>query len=241
MNTQDYISGDWVDSNGSVNPVKFKKIWGGHIFSEDESRKLLSGEVISFPYKYGTISGRLQYCKTKEGRKYFGFCPDFKNYNYTDTPIYDPSVESRYEGDRMNEALINQFMRMHYYSKLLNSDGTNVESEFINDVNRQKQGVDVIFTRDKKSYIIDEKAQMLEYAKRISSKEIGQATYDVSGEEKDFRYGYDAPADGFNKEAYLVYSIKKYDGPVNLVVKREWLQEIAESCGEIDNKKETDI
>ena len=159
MARQDYIYGDWVDSSGAVNPVGFKKKWGEHLFSEEESKALLQGSTVTFPYKNGTINGHLQYRRTQNGTRYFGFCPDFDD-EYTDAPMYDPTVDSRFEGDRRNEALMNQFMRLYYYSKLLNSDGTDVESEFINDESRQKQGVDVILSRDKKRYIIDEKAQM---------------------------------------------------------------------------------
>ena len=159
MAQQDYIYGNWIDSSGATNPVKKKKKWGEHLFSDKESKILLDGDTVTFPYKNGTINGHLQYRRTQDGRRYFGFCPDFDD-EYTDTPIYDPTVDSRFEGDRRNEALMNQFMRLYYYSKLLNSDGTGVESEFINDESRQKRGVDVILSKDKKRYIIDEKAQM---------------------------------------------------------------------------------
>lgn len=159
MEQQDYIFGEWVDSSGSVNSVRFKKKWGEHIFSADEIKMLLLGAMITFPYKGGMICGHLQYRKTQDGRRYVGFCPDFDK-EYTIAPVYDATVVSRFEGDRRNEALMNQFMRMYYYSKLLNSDGSSVKSEFISDESRQKQGVDVIFLRDKKKYVIDEKAQI---------------------------------------------------------------------------------
>lgn len=159
MARQDYVYGDWVDSSGVVNPVRFKKKWGEHIFSVEESKKLLQGDAVRFPYKNSIINGHLQYRRTQDGTRYFGFCPDFDK-EYTDVLIYDPAVDSRFEGDRRNEALMNQFMRLYYYSKLINSDGTGVKSEFINDESRQKQGVDVILSKDQKRYIIDEKAQM---------------------------------------------------------------------------------
>ena len=159
MAQQDYVYGDWIDSSGAVYPVKFKKKWGEHLFSEEESKVLLQGDNVVFPYKKGTINGHLQYRRTQDGTRYFGFCPDFDN-EYIGAPIYNPTVDSRFEGDRRNEALVNQFMKVHYYSKLLNSDGTSAKSEFINDESRQKQGVDVILSKDKKRYIIDEKAQM---------------------------------------------------------------------------------
>lgn len=159
MEQQDYIFGEWVDSSGSVNSVRFKKKWGEHIFSADEIKMLLLGAMITFPYKGGMICGHLQYRKNQDGIRYFGFCPDFDK-EYTTNPVYDATVVSRFEGDRRNEALMNQFMRMYYYSKLLNSDGSSVKSEFISDESRQKQGVDVIFLRDKKKYVIDEKAQI---------------------------------------------------------------------------------
>lgn len=159
MERQDYIFGDWIDSSGSVNPVRFKKKWGEHIFSADESKMLLQGAMISFPHKTGIIHGHLQYTRTQDGTKYFGFCPDFAK-DYMAKPVYDPTADSRFEGDKRNEALMNQFMRVYYYSKLVNSDGSSVKCEFISDELRQKRGVDVIFSKDKKKYVIDEKAQL---------------------------------------------------------------------------------
>lgn len=159
MERQDYFFGDWVDSNGAVNPIGFKKKWGEHIFSTEEREMLLRGGTITFFYKNMMVCGHLQYKSTQDGTRYFGFCPDFDK-EYTSNPIYDATVDSRFEGDRRNEILMNQFMRVNYYLKLLNSDGSSVESEFISDETRQKQGVDVIFFRDNKKYVIDEKAQM---------------------------------------------------------------------------------
>lgn len=159
MEQHDHFFGDWVDSRGSVNPVRFKKKWGAHIFSAEERRMLLRGAMITFPYKNGMICGHLQYKSTQDGTRYFGFCPDFDK-EYTSDPIYETTVYSRFEGDRRNEELMNQFMRVYYYSKLLNSDGSSVKSEFISDEMMQKRGVDVIFSRDKKKYVIDEKAQI---------------------------------------------------------------------------------
>ena len=159
LERQDYIFGEWVDSNGSINSVRFKKKWGEHIFSEDEINRLLQGEVITFRYKEGMIQGHLQYKRTQEGVRYFGFCPDFDS-DYTDNPLYDLTVGSKFEMDRKNEILMNRFMRIYYYSKLINSDGSKVKSEYISDESRQKQGVDVILLRDQKKYVIDEKAQL---------------------------------------------------------------------------------
>lgn len=40
MAQQDYVYGDWIDSSGAVYPVRFKKKWGEHLFSEEESKVL---------------------------------------------------------------------------------------------------------------------------------------------------------------------------------------------------------
>lgn len=100
MAQQDYVYGDWIDSSGAVYPVRFKKKWGEHLFSEEESKVLLQGDNVVFPYKKGTINGHLQYRRTQDGTRYFGFCPDFDN-EYIGAPIYNPTVDSRFEGDRM--------------------------------------------------------------------------------------------------------------------------------------------
>lgn len=159
MEQNEYYYGDWIDSRGTVKPVKYKRRWGEHLFTQKENDKLLKGFVITFPYKSGMIRGHLQYRKTKEGIRYFGFCPDFDE-EYIEKPIYDASSDSKYEGDRQNEALMNQFMRLYYYSRLLNDDGTKAKTEYIDDAARQKNGVDVICLRNNKKYVIDEKAQI---------------------------------------------------------------------------------
>lgn len=153
------VTGLWRDSTGNDNIISFKKSWGSHAFSDMEVEALLEGKVITFNYTNGLISGHLQYKKLDEGKMYFGFCADFDQ-EYNETPIFDPDASSRYEKDRRNEAIMNEFMRLHYYSKLINIDGTNVQSEFISDETRQRQGIDVIYTRNYKEYVIDEKAQM---------------------------------------------------------------------------------
>lgn len=159
MTWQDYMEGKWVDSSGAVNPVRFKKIWGTHLFSEEEKNILLEGNDVEFPYKTGNIKGHLQYKTNQNGKRYFGFCPNFDK-EYTAFPIYDPSVDSKFSEDKRKESLMREFMKLHYYSKLINSDGTEIKKDFIDDEVRQKQGVDVILYKDQKKYIIDEKAQL---------------------------------------------------------------------------------
>lgn len=159
MGQHDHIKGDWIDSSGSKNQVHFKKTWGEHAFSRDEIGRLLNGGKIAFRYGAGMICGHLQYRRTKEGKRYFGFCPDFDE-NYIENPLYDPSEGSKFIDDMRKEHLVNLFMRTYYYSKLINADGSKVESEYIDDESRQKQGIDVIFSRDQKRYVVDEKAQI---------------------------------------------------------------------------------
>ncbi len=154
-----YVYGMWKDSLGDENKVRFKNIWGEHVFSEVEQENLLEGKSIIFIYKMGYITGHLQYCKTEAGVKYLGFCPDF-NKNYDTKPVFDPNVHSNYEVDKKSEVLMNQFMRNYYYSRLVNADGTEVKKQFIEDEKRQKQGIDVIYLKNGIRYIVDEKAQM---------------------------------------------------------------------------------
>lgn len=51
MAQQDYVYGDWIDSSGAVYPVRFKKKWGEHLFSEEESKVLLQGDNVVFHTK----------------------------------------------------------------------------------------------------------------------------------------------------------------------------------------------
>lgn len=159
MEQQEYFDGEWTDSNGSRNHVRFKKKWGEHIFSEDEKNRLLQGKAITFPYKRDMIRGHLQYKTTQEGVRYFGFCTDFDK-EYTDAPRYEPMSGSRFARDSRNEILMNDFMRTYYYSKLKNSDGSKVDPDYISDESEQAQGIDVVFVRNRKKYVIDEKAQL---------------------------------------------------------------------------------
>lgn len=153
------VLGLWKDAIGNDNIVSFKNSWGLHKFSDEEVEALLEGKEITFGYKNGPITGHLQYMKSDKGKMYIGFCANFKP-EYNSNPIFDPDVGSRYEIDKRNEVKMNQFMRLHYYSRLKNADGTNVQCEFISDKARQTQGIDVIYSRNDRKYVIDEKAQI---------------------------------------------------------------------------------
>ena len=151
------VLGLWKDATGNDNIVSFKNSWGRepHVFSDEEVEALLEGKEITL----GSITGHLQYRTLDSGKKYLGFCPNFDE-EYNKEPVFDPNVGSRYEIDRRNETKMNQFMRLYYYSRLINADGTKVEPEFISDKARQTQGIDVIYSRDNRKYVIDEKAQL---------------------------------------------------------------------------------
>ena len=158
------IIGEWMDGRRAVNTVRFKKAWGQHVFSSQEIEELLSGNSISFINNKGIfIKGHLQYQiyqdEKGEKHKYFGFCSTFSK-QYTIVPTFDPTVHSKYTEDIKKEGLMRSFMRLYYYSKLLNSDGTSVQVDYVEDKNRQVKGADVIYIRDEKKYVIDEKAQM---------------------------------------------------------------------------------
>lgn len=153
------VLGLWKDAIGNDNIVSFKNSWGPHVFSDKEVEALLEGKEITFDYKNGPITGHLQYMKSDRGRLYIGFCADFKA-EYNRNPVFNPDIGSRYEIDRRNEAKMNQFMWLHYYSRLKNTDGTKVRCEFISDKARQTQGIDVIYSRNDRKYVIDEKAQI---------------------------------------------------------------------------------
>ena len=158
------VLGVWKDAEGSNNIVGFKASWGKHDFSSEEIEILLEGETITFGFttregKSSFATGHLQYGINEKGNKYLGFFPDFFK-EYVERPVFDPSVGSRYEIDKRNAAKMNEFMRIYYYSKLVNEDGTDVLPEFITDAKEQKKEIDVIYFHNNKKYIIDEKAQM---------------------------------------------------------------------------------
>lgn len=70
-------TGVWVGAPGGPREVRFKAVFSGHTFTEDEIKALLADEVISFPAtntqgKGYTARGKLQ-VSTYQGRKYVGF------------------------------------------------------------------------------------------------------------------------------------------------------------------------
>lgn len=306
------ILGLWKDSENNENLVSLKQKWGDHIFSEEEIEHLLEGGSITFDYKYGPLTGHLQYYNY-EGKKYFGFRPQ-KSKDYISNSVFDATVASSFEIDRRNEAKVNQFMRLYYYSKLLNNDGTSVKIDYCQDIKRQKQGADLIISKNGETLIVDEKAQidyiyesrptfvlelmntssgkegwfvnekldtthymfiwphadkkyddkqlrapediefvdyalvdkrtlkdiiktkyglfttiLLEYVRRITNKQL-----DNSYEQEGRIYCKEKP---FDNNVYLVYTKTKPEKPVNLVVKKTYLESIALEYGRLIRKK----
>lgn len=158
----DYVIGSWKDSNGDVNNVRYKRFWGNHFFTDEENEKLLSGKEISFQYGGGFITGHLQYY-TYKGIEIFGFKSNYPANEYDDFPVYhvaDSQSSFNEDLDRENNVM-SEFMRLYYYSKLLNRDNSRVSDyKRITDVELQKSGIDVTYTVDGRHYIVDEKAQM---------------------------------------------------------------------------------
>ena len=155
---EEKIFGLWRDSTGKDYEISFKKKWGSHEFSDNEIEALLEGKEVCFGYNNRQITGHLQW-KHYENNKYFGFCPAFDK-EYTEKPILGEVHQSMFQSDKKKEKLMNEFMLAHYYSKLSNLDGTSIQVEIIGDKEMQKQGVDVVYTRDSRKYIVDEKAQI---------------------------------------------------------------------------------
>ena len=315
-----YACGDWTDSNGNVHSVWYKTKWGGHIFSDDEQRRLLSGDEITFAHKGSFVTGHFQYCSFN-GTKYFGFTPDFSD-EYDSKPVYQALPQrSRFSGDlQMENDVMAEFMRFNYYEKLFNKDGTRVSDyRRITDIEEQKNGVDVVYTQDGVRYIIDEKAQMdyiynkeplptfalellngssgaggwfvnevlktqyymflwphaerrpltaknieyayyalidkkkllsevekrfhkspaqlLECARHMLHSRMGEAVCDRNGTCVGYRY----KETGFDDCGYLYHTLSKQERPVNLVVKRSFLEPIAERYGKITNIEEESI
>lgn len=310
MMQEDYVWGDWMDGNGDVHPVRFKKRWGRHEFTEVEQRDLLSGKEIHFQYNGREITGHLQYF-TFEDKQCFGFRPNFSESEYDPKPIYrDLDQRSTFELDlRKEKDIMSEYMRLNYYAKLRNHDGSQVDYKRIDDIREQRMGVDVTYTYHGLPFLIDEKAQMdyiynekplptfslellngssgaigwfindtlkteyymfiwphaksrplsvegimyayyvlinkeklqieierryiknktqlLEYARRMAKGNMGVAVYDKVGKCIGYRY----KGDGFDDHGYLYYTLSKRERPVNLVVKRSWLEKIAKEYG----------
>ena len=71
---------------------------------------------------------------------------------------------------------------------------------------------------------------LFEYAKQMATGMLGEKVTDAYGRCKGYRY----KGNGFDSQAYLYYSINKAEHPVNLVVRRNWLETISESHGKIE-------
>ncbi len=313
MAKEDYVIGEWTDSTGDRNPVRYKKFWGEHCFTSDENDRLLAGEEISFIYKDRLITGHLQYYYFN-GREVFGFKSDYPSDEYDMHPVFHKDYTKSLFGIDLEKenSVMSEFMRVYYYEKLLKRDSSKVvDYQRITDVNAQKDGIDVILTVDGRRYIVDEKAQMdyiyreeplptfalellnsasgnigwllnpdlkteyymfiwphagerplsvdkvlyayyslvnkekllieiqkyykmdnvrlLEYAKRMATGKMGTEVKDKNGRCIGYRY----KEKGFDDRAYLYYTVSKSERPVNLVVKRSWLDELSISHGMI--------
>lgn len=151
----DNIQGIWRDSAGHENRVSIKTDWGEHHFSREEIEALLRGEEISFEYRGKRITGHLQYYSYK-GREYLGFRPDFDS-QYDRNPVFKGST---FRCDMEKEDIMAEFMRLNYYARLSNDDGTPITYRRITEKGEQMAGVDVEFTQNGKTYLVDEKAQL---------------------------------------------------------------------------------
>ncbi|HFI0213599.1 TPA: DNA topoisomerase I [Streptococcus suis] len=78
VHTDEYVIGNW---NGKE--VRFKRVWGGYRFTEEEIDALLNGQEIRFRHtlngnKEQDIVGKLENREFR-GRKYVGFSPSSWN------------------------------------------------------------------------------------------------------------------------------------------------------------------
>ena len=303
IHEDEWAYGTWTDSNGNENPVRFKRHFDGHYFTDKECEELLAGKMITIDCTRRDYTGHLQY-STYKGNTALRFCPDFSD-DFISNPVYDPDIGSNFAEDERREAIVNQFMRLYHYSKMYNSDGTNVKTQYVKEGERQKRGVDVIYSLNEKDYIIDEKAQTdyiyredgplasfalellnsrsgnegwfvkdgleteyymflwphadeevkdasnIEYVEydlveksklkdfvksrytsdeRLSeyAKKISTGTLEDTSTNSGKVYYKNAP---FDQEGYIVYSPQKYEKPVNLVIKKPLIDEIATESG----------
>ena len=77
-----YIYADYAHGWFDGKRISFKKKFADHLFSAEEVTSLLKGKTITVSYNSGshkqkTTKGRLQDKISPEGRKYYGFVPEF--------------------------------------------------------------------------------------------------------------------------------------------------------------------
>ena len=112
------------------------------------------------------------------------------------------------------------FIWPHAQKKPLDVD--KIEYVYYALVNKQK-----LLTEVEKNYCSDK--VLMAYAKKMVSDKMGEEVVKKNGEVQGYRF----KGDMFDNRAYLFYSIHKPEKPVNLVVKRTWLEELAISHGMI--------
>lgn len=162
-NTEKKAIGIWRDSQGNERCIRFYNDWFEYKFSDKELEDLLEGHSISYTdSRKKEVIGHLQCIK---GR-YYGFCPK-ESSSYIEFPEFNENIETKFYHDLLKEHYMHEFMDSKYYSKLKNSDGTAVDIKHIKDEETQKQGIDVQYIRDGESYLIDEKAKLDYFNKKV--------------------------------------------------------------------------
>ena len=123
------------------------------------------------------------------------------------------------------------FIWPHAERKPLTVD--NIEYAYFTLINKEKLKIEVEKRFRKNSN------DLLEYAKRLSQLRL-EGVEAVNGYNGN-RIGYKYKKNGFDNCGYLYYTLSKRERPVNLVVKRDWLAQIAEACGKITNDNEVSV
>ena len=99
----------------------------------------------------------------------------------------------------------------------------NIEYAYFSLVNKEKLLIEI-----EKRYKMDRR-HLLEYAKQMATRTLGDKVIDSRGRCIGYRY----KGNEFDEQAYLYYTIKKAERPVNLIVKRAWLDDLSEHHGMI--------
>ena len=201
----DNIQGIWRDSAGNENRVSIKASWGKHCFSREEIEALLRGEEISFEYRGKRITGHLQYFSYK-GSEHIGFEPDFDS-QYDKNPVFKGST---FRSDMQKEDVMAEFMRLNYYERLTNDDGTPIIYRKITEKGEQLAGVDVEFIQNGEHYLVDEKAQLDYIHKKEPLPTFALEIMGVKGAEGWF------VKDGLKTRHYLFIWPHAADGPLTV-------------------------
>ena len=202
----------------------------GNLFNKDKTRVLDYQRITDVEEQKRGID--VTY--TQNGTKYFIDEKAQMDYIYNDEPLPTFSLEILNGSSGAIGWFINKELKTQYYmfiwphAERKPLTVANIEYAYFALVNKEKLQIEVE-KRFQKS-----PSQLLEYARRLTQLKMGQKICDQNGTCIGYRY----KEDGFDDYGYLYYTLSKQEQPVNLIVRRSWLEEVSETHGKITGSKE---